>query len=116
MDRLTALLTDHKLPVGQTARLGFDWLKAHAGPLFDAAAALQVEVPFFFEGLTPGATLDGVAEPAGPAFEALTLTPEDVELLTAFRSITSKRMRRHVLGLVRELARDEAAEVGASET
>ena len=39
MDRLTALLTDHKLPVGRMAKLGFDWLKAHGGPLFDAIAA-----------------------------------------------------------------------------
>lgn len=38
MDRISALLTDHKLPVGRTAKLGFDWLKAHAGPLFDAIA------------------------------------------------------------------------------
>lgn len=78
-----------------------------ASKLFDAAAALQVEVPFFFEGLTPGAGLDGVSEPDAPAFQALTLQPDDIELLTAFRSITRKRMRRRVLELVRELAGEE---------
>ena len=38
LEPLTALLTDHKLPVGRSAKLGFDWLKAHASPLFDAIA------------------------------------------------------------------------------
>ena len=38
MERLTALLTDHKLPVGRTAKRGFDWLQGHAAPLFDAIA------------------------------------------------------------------------------
>lgn len=40
MDRLTTLLTEHKLPVGQTAKAAFDWLKGHASPLFDAVAAV----------------------------------------------------------------------------
>lgn len=40
MDWLTDLLTDTKLPVGQTARRAFDWLKLHAAPLFDAVAAV----------------------------------------------------------------------------
>lgn len=39
MEWLTDLLTDTKLPVGQTARRAFDWLKLNAAPLFDAVAA-----------------------------------------------------------------------------
>lgn len=39
MEWLTDLLTETKLPVGQSARRGFDWLKLHAAPLFDAVAA-----------------------------------------------------------------------------
>lgn len=38
MEWLTDLLTDYKLPVGQSARRVFDWLKLHAAPLFDAVA------------------------------------------------------------------------------
>jgi transcriptional regulator with XRE-family HTH domain len=84
-----------------------------ASKLFEAAGALSVEVPFFFDGLQPaGGGADGVAEPAAPAFEALVLTPEDTELLTAFRSIRGKRMRRRVMELVRELAQ-EGSEAGA---
>ncbi|MBB1490058.1 MULTISPECIES: choline ABC transporter permease subunit [unclassified Paracoccus (in: a-proteobacteria)] len=40
MDWLTDLLTDTKLPVGQTARRAFDWLKLNAAPLFDAVSAV----------------------------------------------------------------------------
>lgn len=39
MEWLTDLLTGTKLPVGQTARRAFDWLKLNAAPLFDAVAA-----------------------------------------------------------------------------
>ena len=83
-----------------------------ASKLFDAAGALSVEVPYFFEGLQQEAGVDGVAEPAAPAFQPLTLTAEDTELLTAFRSISRKRMRRRVLELVRELA-EEDSDAGA---
>ncbi|MFT7059049.1 MAG: glycine betaine/proline transport system permease protein [Pseudorhodobacter sp.] len=31
-------LTDHKIPVGKTAKTIFDWLQSHAAPLFDAIA------------------------------------------------------------------------------
>ena len=41
MEQLTTLLTETKLPVGQTARRGFDWLKANAAPFFDAVAAVM---------------------------------------------------------------------------
>lgn len=78
-----------------------------ASKLFDAAAALEVEIPYFFDGLAPGARLDGVVATDAPAFEALSLTPEDIELLTAFRSITRKRTRRRVFELVRDLAQDD---------
>ncbi len=33
-------LTENKIPVGKAAKLIFDWLKDHAGPLFDAIAAI----------------------------------------------------------------------------
>ena len=40
MEWLTDLLTDTKLPVGQTARRAFDWLKGNAAPFFDGVAAV----------------------------------------------------------------------------
>jgi len=84
-----------------------------ASKLFDTAAALQVEIPFFFEGLTPGASLGGVSESDAPAFEHLTLAPDELELVAAFRAVGRKRMRRRVLELVRELAAEEpSGEIG----
>ena len=78
-----------------------------ASKLFDAAAALQVEIAYFFDGLTPGAALEGVSEPEAPAFQHLTLSTEDTDLLTAFQAIGGKRMRRRILELVREIAAEE---------
>ncbi len=79
-----------------------------ASKLFDTAAALQVDIPFFFDGLTPGEPLEAASEVDPPAFDALSRTPDEAELLAAFRSITRKRMRRRVLELVRELAGEGA--------
>lgn len=39
MERLTAVLTESKLPVGRIARQVFDWLKLHAEPVFAAVAS-----------------------------------------------------------------------------
>ena len=63
-----ALLTDHKLPVGRTAKIVFDWLKANAAPFFDAVAAglegliaaferaLEFPHPLVFTALAAGLT------------------------------------------------------------
>lgn len=60
MEQLTALVTDNKIPVGRTAKAGFDWLQANAGWVFDGLAvgmdwligrilaALQLPHPFIF--------------------------------------------------------------------
>ena len=84
-----------------------------ASKLFDAAAALKVEIAYFFEGLTPGEPLHGVSEPEAPAFQHLTLTAEDTELVGSFQAIGRKRMRRRILELVREIAAEEPAETAA---
>lgn len=60
MEQLTAWITDTKIPVGRTARTGFDWLNANAAWFFDALsdamtalisgvlAALQAPHPLLF--------------------------------------------------------------------
>ncbi|CAM3069168.1 glycine betaine/proline transport system permease protein [Paracoccus aminovorans] len=40
MDKITALLTDTKIPVGRTAKAIFDWLKDNASVIFDAISKL----------------------------------------------------------------------------
>lgn len=63
MEQLTGLVTDHKIPVGRTAKRVFDWLNAHAGWLFNAIStgmewliahiliALEYPHPFVFIAL-----------------------------------------------------------------
>lgn len=77
-----------------------------ASKLWDTAAFLGVPIDWFFRGITT-APAPGVSEPDAPAFQALSIGPEDQELLTAFQRITRKKMRRRVLELVRELAGEE---------
>jgi transcriptional regulator with XRE-family HTH domain len=80
-----------------------------ASKLFDAAGALQVEISFFFDGLTRNADQPGVAEPEAPAFQHLALTSEDTELVEAFHAIGRKRLRKRIYELVREIAAEESA-------
>ncbi|WP_128253477.1 choline ABC transporter permease subunit [Falsirhodobacter deserti] len=50
-------LTDNKIPVGQWAKTGFDWLNAHGGPVFDRIAqvmeALIDAVLYVLQGAHP---------------------------------------------------------------
>ena len=79
-----------------------------ASRLFDIAAALEVPVAFFFDGLRAGSP-DGVAEdgPNGLVFDTLA-SPDGLQLLTLFGSIKNAKVRRRVVDLVRALADEEA--------
>jgi len=79
-----------------------------ASKLWDTAGFLDVPIDWFFRGLTERAAAGGVAEPAAPAYQPLTLGPEDMELLAAFQRISRKKLRRRVLELVRDLAAEDA--------
>ncbi len=80
-----------------------------ASRLFDIAAALDVPVGFFFDGLSSTAA-NGVAEdgPDGLVFDTLA-TPDGLQLLTLFGSITSPKVRRRVVELVRALSETQDA-------
>jgi glycine betaine/proline transport system permease protein len=68
MDRLTQLVTEHKIPVGRSAKAVFDWLSAHAAWLFDSIATgmdwligqilagLEFPHPFIFIAIAAGLT------------------------------------------------------------
>jgi glycine betaine/proline transport system permease protein len=52
MDKLTQLVTDHKIPVGRSAKSLFDWLNAHAAGLFNGlATALEWLIGRILAGL-----------------------------------------------------------------
>ncbi len=79
-----------------------------ASRLFECAAALNVPVGYFFEGLSLSRG-PGVAEPAVSEAVAETLaTPEGIQLVTLFHAITSTRLRRRIVELVRVLSEDDS--------
>ncbi len=82
-----------------------------ASRLFDIAAALDMPVARFFEGLIGGRAAAGVAEPKETYASDVLTTPEGAQLVALFASIESPRVRRRVVELVRALAED-AAEAG----
>lgn len=78
-----------------------------ASRLYELAAALEVSVGYFFEGLSPG-RMAGVAEEESAIYDAIA-SPEGLQLMTLFSNIKSGRVRRRVVELVRVLADDPRA-------
>lgn len=84
-----------------------------ASRLFDIAAALDVPIAHFFDGLDQSLS-GGVAEDGREDLVYDTLaTPEGLELVTLYGSIQNQRVRRRILELVRALA-DERDDVEPS--
>ena len=76
-----------------------------AGRLYEVAAALGVPIGYFYDGaseLLPNATLR-VGEESGSDV-APVLSPEAVELVTAFESITDPAMRKTLLDTISNTA------------
>jgi transcriptional regulator with XRE-family HTH domain len=74
-----------------------------ASRLVDIAAALDLPVPRFFEGLGAGKAKAGES-----AMLDVMSTPEGTALLTIFASIKNRRVRLRVIDLVRALAESTA--------
>ena len=95
MDWLTDLLTDTKLPVGQTARRAFDWLKLHGAPLFDAVAVVLDRLIAAIEtvavvGAPPMPMLTGPIPATRKLLERAGVTVDDIgvfEVNEAFASV-----------------------------
>jgi transcriptional regulator with XRE-family HTH domain len=84
-----------------------------ASRLFDIAAALDVQVAYFYEGLTApsgGAGASGVREEQEDMVYDTLASPEGLQLLRLFSGIKNAKVRRRVVELVRALADDEAEE------
>ena len=71
--------------------------------LWDIAAALEMPVSRFFDGLT---ARGGVAEPRDGYVDDALATPEGTQLIALFASIKNAKLRRKVLDLVRTLAEE----------
>jgi len=80
-----------------------------ASRLQQTARVLGVPIDYFYEGAPQfeGAEQGGFAENPAPAYMAELTTHDGHNLLKAFASIKSARVRRRVVELVRALAEDE---------
>ncbi|ESQ79172.1 Cro/Cl family transcriptional regulator [Asticcacaulis sp. YBE204] len=79
-----------------------------ASKIYQAAWALKVPVPYFFEGLHEGeeaSAAEGISS-GESAVQAFLNTGEGIELAEAFPRITSARQRRQVLDRVKSLVDD----------
>jgi transcriptional regulator with XRE-family HTH domain len=76
-----------------------------ASRLHDIAAALDLPVARFFEGMT-GARASGVAETRTSYIDDALATPEGAQLMALFASIKSQKVRKRVLELVKALTEE----------
>lgn len=82
--------------------------RVSASKLYEMARALETSTAYFFEGLADTATAAVGDEPGGQAhLQAFLLTPEGVELASAFPRIHPPRLRRRILDLVRAMVEDD---------
>jgi transcriptional regulator with XRE-family HTH domain len=80
-----------------------------ASRLFDIAAALEVPISNFFEGLAAGRAA-GVADEAESFVHDMLATPEGLQLVALFSAIDSQRVRRRVVELVRAIAEESGGD------
>lgn len=80
-----------------------------ASRLQQTARVLGVPIDYFYEGAPQfdAAAIGGFADNPPPAYMAEITTTDGLNLLKAFASIKSARVRRRVVDLVRALAEDD---------
>lgn len=82
--------------------------RVSASKLYDIARALNVPVPYFFEGLADtGSDGDDAARGAEQSIREFLMTAEGQELATLYPRIVQSRLRRQVLELVRAIAGED---------
>ena len=84
--------------------------RVSASKLYEMARALETSTAYFFEGLADPAAPGARVAPGGQAhMQAFLLTPEGVELASAFPRINPPRVRRRILDLVRAMTEETPA-------
>jgi transcriptional regulator with XRE-family HTH domain len=83
--------------------------RVSASKLYEMARALKTNIGYFYEGLGDPATSTGRDDGRNPTQDFL-MTPEGLELSSAFPRIGSSRMRRRLLDLVRTMVEEAEAE------
>ena len=77
-----------------------------ASKLYEAASFLKADVNYFYQGYGEAETVTTVHE-AEAAVSSFLLTTDGISLAQAFPRIQSAALRRRVLALVEELAKDD---------
>jgi transcriptional regulator with XRE-family HTH domain len=86
--------------------------RVSASRLWEIAAALQVPIGYFYEGL-PEPNDDSVA-PARRDVQDLLLTSDGPELAAGFLGVRSAKVRRRIVELVRAMADDGEPGIGGA--
>lgn len=86
--------------------------RVSASKLYEMARALKTNIGYFYEGLGDPATSANRPEGRNPSQEFL-MTPEGLELASAFPRIGSGRIRRRLLDLVRTMVEEEEESLSA---
>lgn len=88
-----------------------------AGRLFEFARELDVNIPYFYDGLNQGglqqqaaAAPVGFGEDNGPRYESLLKSPEAAELLVAFSEVRDPKLRKSILDMVKNCATQRPAD------
>ena len=85
--------------------------RVSASKLWEMARALNASIAYFYEGLGDKVEVSGSNIPRETVQDFL-MTPEGLELASAFPKIAQPRVRRKILDLVRAMAESSAGSEG----
>jgi len=83
--------------------------RVSASKLYEIARALSSPVAYFFEGLSDPVGASGGDERPDVSMHDFLMTPEGLELASAFPKIKRSRVRRRLLELVRSMVEESQA-------
>jgi len=79
--------------------------RVSASMLLDIAKCLKTPIAYFYEGLGNEEAIEGFSESEPERYaHTFLLTSEGIELAKNFPSIRDRKVRQHIMGLVRALA------------
>jgi transcriptional regulator with XRE-family HTH domain len=84
--------------------------RVSAGRLFQLCEVLDVDVSYFFDGLTRAAVAREEGDPDALSLARLVAPPGALDVLTAYGELASARRRKMVISFARMLVEEETAE------
>lgn len=84
--------------------------RVSAGRLFQLCEVLDVDVSYFFDGLTRAVAAREEGDPEALSLARLVAPPGALDVLTAYGDLASPRRRKMVIAFTRMLLEEEASE------